>query len=185
MMYFRTMNFLTLKALHIVFIVTWFAGLFYMFRLFVYYAEAEAKGTPAREILQDQFMIMMKRLWYIITWPSAILASIFGFAMLFVNPSFLKMGYMHLKLAFVLLLVIYQFYGEKLLRRLISGSSPLNSQRYRILNEVPTLILIAVVFLIVLKNSIDWIWGTVGILGVAIALTLAIKWYKSFRNRGQ
>ena len=73
------MDFLYLKALHIIFVVTWFAGLFYIVRLFIYQTEAAQKPEPAREILQTQYKLMSKRLWYIITWPSAILASIFAF----------------------------------------------------------------------------------------------------------
>lgn len=176
------MNYLTLKALHIIFVVTWFAGLFYMFRLFVYYAEAGKKDESTSAILRDQFKIMMSRLWYIITWPSSILALLFGFWMLYINPALLGNTYMHLKLGFVLLLIIYQLYGQGLLNRIKAGGLPLSSMKYRFLNEVPTLILIAVVFLIVQKNSIDWIYGTIGIIGLAILLTIAIKLYKKSRE---
>ena len=62
-----------IKALHIIFVVSWFSGLFYIVRLFIYFAEAEKKEEPAKKILQTQYKIMSKRLWYIITWPSAIL----------------------------------------------------------------------------------------------------------------
>lgn len=72
-----------LKSLHLIFVITWFAGLFYIVRLFVYQIEADAKPSPEREILQKQYKIMTYRLWYIITWPSAVLASIFAFWMLF------------------------------------------------------------------------------------------------------
>ncbi|MFT5985892.1 MAG: putative membrane protein, partial [Planctomycetota bacterium] len=67
-----------LKSLHLIFVITWFAGLFYIVRLFVYQIEAQSKESPAREILSEQYKIMTKRLWYIITWPSMILAV--GFA---------------------------------------------------------------------------------------------------------
>jgi len=181
-MYFSSMNFLTLKALHIIFVVTWFAGLFYMFRLFVYYAEANTKEEKEKSILQAQFIIMMKRLWYAISWPSAILATGFGTAILFLNPEYLKMPYMHIKLSFVVLLIIYQIYGEKLLGEIVRTGVSKSSQTYRILNEVPTLFLIAIVFLIVLKNSLDWIWATVGIMAIAIVLSIAIKLYKRYRD---
>jgi len=74
------MNYSYIKALHIIFVVTWFAGLFYIVRLFIYFAEAQEKPEPERSILQNQFRIMQKRLWYGITWPSAILTLIFGFS---------------------------------------------------------------------------------------------------------
>ena len=101
------MDFLYIKALHIIFIVTWFAGLFYIVRLFIYHAEAEKKEEPAKSILQEQYRLMEKRLWYIITWPSAILASIFAFWMLYDQPMFLSMPWMHVKLTFVLALYFY------------------------------------------------------------------------------
>ena len=65
-------------SLHIIFIVTWFAGLFYIVRLFIYHTEAEAKPEPEKSILQNQYKIMEKRLWYGITWPSLVLTLIFG-----------------------------------------------------------------------------------------------------------
>lgn len=153
-----------------------------MFRLFVYYSEAGERDDSSRQILQDQFKIMMKRLWYIITWPSSILTLLFGLLLLAENSALLQMGYMHIKLGFVALLFVYQFYGESLLRSLLKGGTPKSSMGYRFLNEVPTLILIAVVFLIIKKNSIDWIWGSLGIIGIAVLLTIAIKLYKKWRD---
>src|SRR5437667_12189095 len=72
-----------IKSLHLIFVITWFAGLFYIVRLFVYQIEANDKPSPEKEILQKQYKIMTYRLWYIITWPSAVLASFFAFWMLF------------------------------------------------------------------------------------------------------
>ena len=95
------MHILYLKALHIIFVITWFAGLFYSVRLFIYYAEAEDKEEPSKSILQIQYKIMSKRLWYIITWPSAILASLFAFWMLYLNPYYLSEPWMLVKLSFV------------------------------------------------------------------------------------
>ena len=102
------MSFLYLKALHIIFVITWFAGLFYIVRLFIYHVEAEKKTSPEKEILQKQYKLMSKRLWYIITWPSAILASFFAFWLLYEIPAYLKMNWMLVKLTFVLALYIYQ-----------------------------------------------------------------------------
>ena len=69
----------TIKALHLIFVITWFAGLFYIVRLFVYHAEAKQKEDVEQRILVKQYQLMQFRLWYIITWPSAILASFFAF----------------------------------------------------------------------------------------------------------
>jgi len=92
------------KALHIIFVVTWFAGLFYIVRLFIYHVEAQDKEEPAKSILQTQYKLMSKRLWYIITWPSAVLAGIFAVWMLVLEPSYLTMIWMHVKLSFVFVL---------------------------------------------------------------------------------
>ena len=95
------------KALHIIFMVSWFAGLFYMVRLFIYFVEAGSKEENESKILRKQYLIMQKRLWYIISWPAMILTLIFGSIMLIINPDLLIVGYMHIKLTFVFLLVAY------------------------------------------------------------------------------
>lgn len=177
------MDYLVIKALHLIFMVTWFAGLFYGFRLFVYHAEADTKPEPDRTILTRQFATMEKRLWHIITWPSSILTVLFGLWLSFKDPSIWALGAFHLKMLFVVLLLLYQVYGERLLRKFANGEVPLSSTRLRLLNEVPTVILIAVVFLIVLKDQLSWIWGTIGILGLAGLLTFAVKRYRSHRAK--
>lgn len=177
------MDFLNLKALHIIFVITWFAGLFYIVRLFIYHAEAEEKPEPEKSILQKQYKLMEKRLWFIITWPSAILASIFGFWMLYQNPAYLKMPWMHVKLGFVFLLYLYHgscHYIYKLLQKDIVKYS---SNKLRIWNEVATIILFAVVFLVVLKHTVNWIYGVVGIVLFSILLMLAVKLYKRLRGK--
>jgi len=174
---------LYIKALHIIFIVTWFAGLFYIVRLFVYQTEALEKPEPDRSILSKQLAIMSKRLWMIITWPSAIITLGLGVTMIIQYPTMLQLPFMHIKLSFVLLLYVYQIYCHKVYRDLQQGVVKLSSMQLRILNEVATLILISVVFLIVLKNQLDWIKGTVGFVLVTVALTIAIKGYKKLREK--
>ena len=177
------MNYDSLKALHIIFMVTWFAGLFYIVRLFVYHRESADMASPAKELFHEQYKIMERRLMNAITLPSAILTLIFGTWMLILNPSLLQQGYIHVKLTFVVLLYAYQVYLVIIQRRFQNTAMVLTSTKLRIWNEVPTVILIAVVFLIILKNSINWIYGVIGILGVAILLTIAIKVYKNFRMK--
>ncbi|MDG1157885.1 MAG: CopD family protein [Flavobacteriales bacterium] len=176
------MNYDSLKALHIIFMVTWFAGLFYIVRLFVYHRESADMESPAKEIFHEQYKIMERRLMNAITLPSAILTLIFGTWMLVLNPSLLQQGYIHVKLSFVVLLYVYQVYLVIIQKRFQKSALVLSSMKLRVWNEVPTVILIAVVFLIILKNSINWIYGVVGILGVAILLTIAIKLYKRLRT---
>ena len=177
------MDFLYVKALHIIFIVTWFAGLFYIVRLFMYHVEAEKKDEPAKEILQTQYKLMSKRLWYMITWPSAILASIFGFWMLYKSPYFLEMPWMHIKLSFVLALYAYHGFCHKTYKQLQNDIIKYTAFKLRIINEAPTIILFAVVFLVTLQSAINWIWGVVGIILFGVLLMLGIRLYKKIREK--
>jgi putative membrane protein len=177
------MDFLYVKALHIIFIVTWFAGLFYIVRLFMYHVEAEKKDEPAKEILQNQYKLMSKRLWYMITWPSAILASIFGFWMLYKSPYFLEMPWMHIKLSFVLALYVYHGFCHSIYMQLQNDIIKYTAFKLRIINEAPTIILFAVVFLVTLQSAINWIWGVVGIILFGVLLMLGNKLYKKIREK--
>ena len=125
-----------IKALHIIFVVSWFAGLFYIVRLFIYFAEAEEKEETAKSILQTLYKLMSKRLWYIITWPSAILASFFAFWMLYLEPSYLLMPWMHVKLSFVLALYFYHAGCHKIFIQQQKGIVKYTSFKLRIWNEV-------------------------------------------------
>ncbi|MFT5258158.1 MAG: putative membrane protein [Polaribacter sp.] len=177
------MDFLYVKALHIIFVVTWFAGLFYIPRLFIYQTEAETKLEPAKSILQTQFKLMSKRLWYIITWPSAILASVFAFWMLYENPYYLEEPWMLVKLAFVLALYFYHGFCQHIYKNLQKDIIKYSTFRLRIFNEISTIILFAVVFLVTLKSAINWIWGVVGIILFGILMMLGIKLYKRIREK--
>ena len=177
------MDFLHLKALHIIFIVTWFAALFYIVRLFIYHTEAEKKEEPAKSILQTQYKLMEKRLWYIIGWPSAILATTFAIWMLILNPAYLEMPWMHVKLCFVLALFFFHGSCQVIFKQLQRNEIKYSPLKLRIWNEVATIILFAVVFLVVLKNAINWIWGVIGILLVSVILMLLIKLYKKIRTK--
>ena len=177
------MDFAYIKALHIIFVVSWFAGLFYIVRLFIYFAEAEEKEETAKSILQTQYKLMSKRLWYIITWPSAILASFFAFWMLYLEPSYLLMPWMHVKLSFVLALYFYHAGCHKIFVQQQKGIVKYTSFKLRIWNEVATILLFAIVFLVVLKSNISWIWGVVGIILFGVLMMLGIKLYKNIRKK--
>jgi len=177
------MELLYIKALHIIFVVTWFAGLFYIVRLFIYHVEAEDKLEPDKEILQTQYKLMSKRLWYIITWPSAILASFFAFWMLYINPYYLENTWMLVKLAFVFALYFYHGYCQKIYTNLQKDNIKYSAFKLRLFNEVSTIILFAVVFLVSVKTAISWVWGVVGILLFGILLMTGIKIYKRIREK--
>ncbi len=177
------MDYLSVKALHIIFMVTWFAGLFYQPRLFIYHTEALLKDEPEKGILNTQLGIMSKRLWFIITWPSAIITLILGVYLLILQPAWLKQPFMHVKLSFVFLLYGYHISLHYIFKKLQKGETKFTSQQLRMWNEVATIILIAVVFLIVKKDQLSWIWGITGILGTAIILSIAVKLYKKYREK--
>jgi len=175
--------YLYLKALHIIFVVCWFAGLFYIVRLFVYYAEAQLKSDIEKEILSNQYQIMTNRLWYIITFPAAALATIFGVWMMVENPALLQMPWMHVKLLFVVLLWLYHFKCQQFVKQIQNKNLTKTSSFFRIWNEGATIILFSVVFLVILKSAINWIFGVVGIFVLALLLTLGFKFYKKMREK--
>lgn len=173
--------FLYIKALHIIFIVTWFAGIFYMPRLLIYNTEAGAKPEPVKAALREQFGIMMKRLWYGITWPSAILTLLFGtttWYLLGVTPSWLLV-----KLVFVVGLYAYHYSLHILFKQQQKGVFKYSSQQLRIWNEVATIFLVAIVMLVVVKQSLSFLWGIIGLLLFVIVLMSAIKIYKAIREK--
>jgi putative membrane protein len=172
-----------IKSLHLIFVVTWFAGLFYIPRLFVYQIEAFHKPSPEKEILGKQLKLMAKRLWFIITWPSAILATIFAIWLLILAPGWLEQGWMHVKLAFVFLLFLYQFKTHQMFKQLQRDEVKYTSNFMRIWNEGATFILFAVVFLVILKSAINWIFGVIGIFVLGIVLMLGFKLYKRVREK--
>lgn len=174
--------YLYIKSLHIIFVVTWFAGLFYIVRLFIYQTEALQKKEPEKTILHNQLSKMAKLLWNVITWPSAIITLILASSLLVLQPSWLQQPFMHIKLTFVFFLYLYHFSCHYIYKKLQKGEIKYSSTQLRIWNEVATLFLVAVVFLIVLKNELNWIWGTVGFIGFGILLMVAIKIYKAFRK---
>ena len=176
-----------LKALHIIFIVTWFAGLFYMPRLFIYATEAGEKGEPEQSILRKQFSVMMKRLWYGITWPSAILTLILGPTVLFIggwDKTLLQPEgkWLLIKLVFVVFLYAYHWSLHRIFKQEIGGVFRYSSQQLRVWNEVATIFLIAIVMLAVVKQSISLVWGVLGLILFIALLMSAIRIYKLLRR---
>ncbi len=175
------MTFLYIKALHIIFVVTWFSGMFYLVRLFVYNREAQDKEEPKKTILTEQFSIMISRLHYGITWPSAILTLIFG--------AWLLSGYnslptwLSLKLAFVVALFLYQFSLHYIYKQQKEGNFSITSNQLRLWNEFPTVILVAVVMLVVVKQNISLLYGLIGLLLFVVVLMSAIRIYQSIRAK--
>lgn len=169
-----------LKALHIIFVITWFAGLFYIVRLFIYHTEALAKDEPARSILTDQFKLMAQRLWYIITWPSAVLTLILGLWLLHAYGFNIPL-WLWIKLGFVLLLYLYHLKCHQIFRKLQRNEKCYTSQQLRLWNEVTTLLLVAIIFLVVLKSTLNMVGALLSWIALGIVLMIGITLYKKFR----
>lgn len=137
---------LLIKSFHIIAMVAWFAGLFYLPRLFVYHADAHDK------ISIDRFKIMERRLYYAITWPAAVLTTVFGIWLITYNaPYYLHAGWMHAKLALVLLLWIYHGVCGYFVKQFACDNNKKGHRFYRLFNEVPTLLLTGIVMFVVMK----------------------------------
>ncbi len=172
-----------IKALHLIFVITWFAGLFYIPRLFVYQIEAFHKPSPDKEILGKQLKLMTKRLWFIITWPSGILAILFAALLIIIKPFFLEEGWMQIKLGFVGLLILYHLKSHQIFKQLQVDHVKYTSNFMRLWNEGSTIILFSVIFLVMLRHNINWIFGVIGIIGLAVLLMLGIRFYKKVRQK--
>lgn len=151
-------------------------------RLLIYWIEAQKKSNPDRAILSQQLGLMAYRLWYIISWPSALLATLFALALLYVMPVWLTQSWMWIKLSFVVLLVGYHIKTHQMFRQMQQGHFNHSANFMRLWNEGATLILFAVVFLVILKNSFHWIFGLIGLLILAGLLMLGIRVYKRYRK---
>lgn len=172
-----------IKALHLIFVITWFAGLFYIVRLFIYQIEASKKPSPDKEILGEQLKIMASRLWNIITWPSAILTLIFAGTLLYLNQGLLYLPWMQIKLGFIVLLYIYHFKCHQIFKQLQRGEVKHTSPFMRLFNEGATIILFSVVFLVIVRHELNWIFGVLGIISFSVILMILVKVYKRYRAR--
>lgn len=177
------MAYLYIKSLHIIFVVSWFAGLFYMPRLFVYHTEANDRPELERRVLFDQFKKMEGLLYRAIMVPAMWLTLLAGFAMLYITPEWLSQGWMQLKLAFVATLVGYHFYTRKLLYELKADQFRFTSFQLRLWNEIATVFLFAIVFLVVLKSSLQWLWGVGGLILFAAVIMSAVRIARRARER--
>jgi putative membrane protein len=174
------MSYLVLKALHIIFVVAWFCGLFYIVRLFVYMAETHDRPAEERAILLPQLQLMARRLWVGITWPAAVATSALGLGLLhtFWPPA----SWLWIKLGLVALLWAYHGWCHALHTRFQAGECPMDSSRLRVFNEVATLLLVSIVFVVVMKSALDPSWAVGGIVVLAAALGAAIYAYGRVRS---
>ena len=174
---------LYLKALHIISVVTWFAGLFYIVRLFVYHAEANQQPEPKRSVLIDHFKGAERRLWFGITWPSAIITWIFGLWLAYEYFRLDFPGWLLLKLAMVFGLTIYHLWCHSVFLAFKRDEIKWSGMAFRVWNEVATIFLVAIVFLVVLKDQLNWLYGVLGMFVFAAVLMAGINLYKHYREK--
>ncbi|MEX8548233.1 MAG: protoporphyrinogen oxidase HemJ [Mucilaginibacter sp.] len=173
--------YLYLKAVHIIFVVSWMAGLFYVVRLFIYHTEAKERPEAEQKILFPQFEMMQRKLFNIITTPAMVLTLLAGIVMVYLQPAWLQQSWLQVKLGFVLGLIVYHFICQNMMQQLRKGIFKFTSTQLRIWNEVATILLFAIVFLAVLKNGVDWIYGLIGLLVFSLMIMSAVKIYKYYR----
>lgn len=173
--------YLSVLSLHIIFVVSWMAGLFYSVRLFIYHTEANDRPPLERDILQREFEKIERRLWNIITTPAMVLTLLAGITMIIINPDLLKQSWLHVKIAFVIGLVGYHFICQRIMNQLAAGVFKLSSFKLRLWNEVATIFLVAIVFTVVLKSAVNWIYGLAGLIIFSAVIMTAVKWYKRYR----
>jgi putative membrane protein len=178
------MSFLYLKALHIIFVVTWFAGLFYFPRLLIYFAEAQDKPEPEKRILQPEYARLQRLLWYGITWPSAVITLAMGISTWYNSGWWQPIpDWLVYKLMLVFVLYLYHFSLHILFRQQQAGIVRYTSTQLRVWNELATVLLVGIVFLVVLKNALSMLWGMLGLLAFIILLLTAIRLYKRMREK--
>jgi protoporphyrinogen IX oxidase len=171
------------KAFHIVGFVAWFAGLFYLVRMFVYHAEADQKPEALRQPFKEQFILMQWRVYKIICTPALFITWICGLSMTILNPDYWLMGWFQVKFTLLILLTLYHFWCKKIIVRLENGEKPFDSFQFRLLNELPTLFLLSIVLLAVFKDLLNFVFAFVGILVFGVLLYFGAKFYKNMREK--
>lgn len=172
-------------SVHIIFVVSWMAGLFYGVRLFIYHTEANDKPEPAKTILTQEYARNTARLWNIITVPAMYLTVFAGALMLYIRPVYFQMSWLWVKLGFVALLIVYHFICQKIMKQLRNGVFKRTSNQLRLWNEVATILLVAIVFTVVLKSAVNWIYGLLGLIIFSAGIMIAVKLYKKHREKNE
>lgn len=178
------MDYSILKSLHIIFVISWFAGLFYLPRLLVYHAEAQSKESNEKAILSAQFSKMEKLLFNAIMIPAMFLTWITGLSLIYLSwwDSFGSHTWLHLKLTFVVGITIYHFICRHFIRQFQQGNFIISGPQLRLFNEIATILLVAIVFLVVAKNTLDMVYGLLGFVIFAIVIMAAVKVVRKYRS---
>ena len=174
--------YLWFKAFHVIGVVVWFAGLFYLVRLFIYHVEADGLGAEAQAVLKPQYVLMEKRLANIITTPGMAVAVVMAIGLLLANPGWLQQPWMHVKLGLVVVLLAYHLLCYRLMGQLAEGNCSWSSGQLRALNEAPTLLLVAIVMLVVFKGQFPTGAATWLLVALVVAMAAAIQLYARKRR---
>lgn len=170
------------KAFHLVGIVCWFAGMFYLPRLFVYHAEANEQPEPARSILKNQYQIMEKRLFSIIMTPAMLLTIAMAIGLISTEPEVLREPWLHIKLVCVALLLVYHHLCLRIMKQFAADTCKMTGQQFRWFNEFPTVLFVIVVMLAVFKNNLPTSATAWGIFGMVVAMAAFIQLYARKRR---
>ncbi len=176
------MTYLWFKAFHLVGVVAWFAGMFYLPRLFVYHAEANEQPEAVRIVLQQQYQIMEKRLYRIIMTPAMVLTVAMAIGMVIVAPDLLKETWLHVKFGLVLLLLGYHHFCARLMKEMAAGQFRFTGQQFRWFNELPTVLFVIVVLLAVFKNNFPTSAASWSVVGMVVAMAAIIQLYARKRR---
>jgi len=177
--------YLWFKSLHIIGVIVWFSGLFYLVRLFIYHEESRNMEDKLKIAFNTQYTLMEKRLANIITTPGMILALSMAICMVIMQPSWLSEKWLQIKICFVLGLVIYHSYCYKIMNSLQNGTSKISAKNLRLLNELPTLLLFIIVLLVIFKNSFPTSIATWSVVGLVIFMLASIQLYAKIRKKNE
>jgi protoporphyrinogen IX oxidase len=176
------MAYLWFKSFHIIAFTSWFAGLFYLPRLFVYHAEANEQPETVRDILRDQYALMEKRLYSIIMTPAMLVTLAMAIGMLVKAPALLHEPWLHVKMGLVAILIGYHHYCKRIMKQLAAGETPLTAQQFRWMNEFPTFFLVVIVMLAIFKNDIPRDATGYVVVLMAVAFAASIQLYARKRR---
>ncbi len=173
------------KALHIFGFVAWFAGLFYLVRMFVYHVEAGKEDQPKKLILQEQFTIMQKRVFSIICNTAAVLTWVCGISMIYLYGMewFKANTWLHVKLVLLLVLTGYHIFCKSIINSLEKGDFIMSAFNFRLFNEMPSILLLAIVLLASLRDMNEFVGTLPYILAFMISIFFIAKFYKSIREK--
>ena len=169
-----------IKAIHIIFMVSYFAGIFYLVRLFVYYKDTDEFEENKKQVLREQYVFMARRLWNIITVPAGVIMLISGVVLVYLNFGLMKTPWFHLKLTFLVGLALYHYWcWKKVLQiKMLSGNIlPIANIKLRQANEIATFLLFLIVFTVILKSMVISFWWQL-IVGFIILVLLIMTTVK-------